>query len=219
MILFRVLLGLLLFGIPSTQVVNVKLAQKTMDVSVLIRMKQYQINKDGTIERGLGGCSGTYVSGHTVLTAAHCFDLPTTDTWVRGTDNVSHRATLLKLDAGLDLALLDVSGVKDHKFAVIAKGVKVGEHVTNVGSPFRFEFLVSEGIVSAFGFKDKHFKSTYMITTAMINAGSSGGGAFNINGELLGVNTMSVGFFGWTGISMAVDLPSIHTFMGGLLWL
>jgi S1-C subfamily serine protease len=120
---------------------------------------------------------------------------------------------LVKLDPEHDLALLKVQNVKNHSYAKIAKSARVGEQIINVGSPIIFEFLVSEGIVAALHFKDKTFKSTYLITTAMINPGSSGGGAFNAAGELVGVNTMSVGMFGWTGISMAVDIESIKGFL------
>ncbi len=82
-----------------------------------------------------------------------------------------------------------------------------------MGSPLIFEFVVSEGVVAAVNFTTRGYGSTYIITTAMINPGSSGGGAFNSKGELIGVNTMSTGMFGWTGISLAVSLKDIRQLM------
>ncbi len=196
---------------PHTQVLNQDQVAKLMDVSVVIRAKEDVATSEGSQIR-MAGCSGTFINGNTVLTAAHCFESRPLLIWVRGPKGGSHRAALLKCDFKHDLALLTVLGPK-HVSAKLAKSVRKGEAVYNVGSPLMFEFLVSEGLVSALKFKTKEFTSTYMITTAMINPGSSGGGAFNEKGELIGVNTMSLGIFGWTGISMAVDLASIKEFL------
>lgn len=200
---------------PHTQVLSIKQADKVLDVSVLLRVKQYSLDDDTlAIKRGMAGCSGTFVSPTEVLTAAHCFSRPTTDVWVRGTDHVSHRANIAFLDPEHDLALLKVVKLKTHAYAKIADKARVGERVINVGSPFSLEFLVSEGIVASLRVKSDNFKSLYTITTAMINPGSSGGGAFNSDGELIGVNTMSMGGpFGWAGISMAVDIETIKGFL------
>lgn len=204
-----------LLFMPHTQVLSIKQSDQVLDVSVLIRAKQYTLDDETLkIKRGMAGCSGTYVSGDTILTAAHCFGRPTTDIWVRDPHVLwGFRAQLVKLDPEHDLALLKVSNMAKHPYAKLAKSARIGEQVVNVGSPIMFEFLVSEGIVAALHFKDKQFKSTYTITTAMVNPGSSGGGAFNAAGELVGVNTMSIGMFGWTGISMAVDIESIRGFL------
>lgn len=201
--------------LPHTQVLSIKQADSVLDVSVLVRAKQYEMDDKFKIKRGMGGCSGTFISGTEVLTAAHCFGRPTTDVWVRDPRvEWGFRAHIVKLDPEHDLALLKVEKMANHPYAKIAKAVRVGEQVINVGSPYRFEFLVSEGIVARLNFKTKEFKSGYTITTAMINSGSSGGGAFNSRGELIGVNTMSMGAFGWTGISLAVNIESMAAFLG-----
>jgi S1-C subfamily serine protease len=100
----------------------------------------------------------------------------------------------------------------------------VGASLIVVGSPFSLEFLVSEGIVALSHRKDHEFHGTYIIHTAMINSGSSGGGLFNPAGELVGVNTMTMGGpFGWNGISMAVDIKTVREFLRPksepLLWI
>lgn len=201
---------------PTTQVLTVKQASRALSVSVLLRAKQYTVDDGFKIRHGMSGCSGTFVAGNKVLTAAHCFSRPTTDIWIRGTDKISFRAVLSKLDPEHDLALVEVKGVTNHPFSKVAEKVIVGEQVVNVGSPFDFEFLISEGVVAATGYMSKPLKSRYVIHTGMINPGSSGGGAFNARGQLIGVNTMSVGLFGWSGISLAVSAGDIKEFLAGV---
>lgn len=200
---------------PQTQVVPIRLADNVLDVSVVIHMKEYIKMPDGTEKLGRFGCSGTYVSEDEILTAAHCFEYPLESVYIRGIDKVSHKVMVKKIDKDHDLALLYVPDLEeDHLFVKLAKKAYVGEQVVSVGSPFSLEFLVSEGVVASLDVKDSDFKSHYMIHTGMINPGSSGGGAFNDGGELLGVNTMSMGGpFGWAGISMAVSTNDIRRFL------
>ncbi len=207
------LLGSMLLSLftPQTAVLDQTRVQQLMDVSVVIHAKEEVATAEGP-KLAMIGCSGTFVTGDTVLTAAHCFQNTPMVIWVRGPKGGSHRAALLKCDFSHDLALLSVTGPK-HVSAKLSKVPQRGEAVYSMGSPIMFEFLLSEGIVSALNFKTKGYKSAYTIHTGMINPGSSGGGLFDINGNLVGVNTMSVGMFGWTGISMAVSAEDIKDFL------
>jgi serine protease Do len=218
------LLATLLIGtivLSSSSCVNAKfnyekVANKALEASVLIRMKAKIKDKQGKEHILEGGCSGTFVSKDEILSAAHCFDtLPLTNIWVRDTSGKSYSAELIKLDVKHDLGLLRVPGLH-HKHVKLGKHLTVGEEIINVGSPYFLEFLVSHGIVSAIHVEVEGFKSLYTITDAAINPGSSGGGVFNSSGELVGVNTMSLGGFGdgWSGISFAVSIENVHHFLG-----
>ncbi len=166
---------------------------------------------------GMIGCSGTFITPFTVLTAAHCFPDTSVGLWIRDYDHHSFEAKLIKLNPGHDLALLAIvipATTKPHHYAILAASATVGESVLNVGSPLGLEFLVSDGIVSSVNVVLKPFLSKYMLTTAMINSGSSGGGAFNDQGELIGVNTMTIGgMFSWAGISAAVSIEDVREFL------
>ncbi len=206
---------LLTLFMPQTQELSLLQAGKVLKTSVLIKAKIWAIDDETQeIKRGLIGCSGTYITPTHVLTAAHCFMMPTTEIWVRGYNEKSLEAKLIKVAPEHDLALLAITSKKPHAFAKVAKSVRLGEQVISVGSPIRLEFALSEGIVSVLNVVSKPFLSKYLIHTAMINGGSSGGGAFNKDGELLGVNTMTMGgMFGWAGISMAVSIEDIRGFL------
>ncbi len=211
------LVVLAFFFVPQRQSVDITQMQYLMDVSCLIRAKVTVSTPEGP-KKGLIGCSGTYIGPDTVLTAAHCFEIKPTAIWVRGpSSDGSHRAHIVKIQFPKDLALLHIDG-PEHLYVKLAlTNPHKGDKIVNVGSPRSFEFLLSEGIVAGLRQKVKEMglSGTHIITTAMINPGSSGGGAFNDKGELVGVNNLSMGLFGWTGISLAVDLDTIKAFLGG----
>jgi len=179
--------------------------EKDMAASVLLHMK-WQTDKGFAY----GGCSGTYILPDVILTAAHCVESPQTNLWAKGiNDHFGYPVHLIAWDKRLDLALLQ-SPYK-HYYIHIGKVPKRKSYVLNIGNPEGFDFVPSEGIVSIpdYSYGKQHF----LITTAMANPGSSGGGAFDKNGRLIGVNTMIIGIFGWTGITMAVNTESINQFL------
>ena len=96
-----------------------------------------------------------------------------------------------------------------------ADSLKIGQLVIAVGNPMGLNHTVTQGIISALG-RD-HFgnrRSTYSIenfiqTDAAINPGNSGGGLYNLNGSLIGINTLiattSGGFQGY-GFAIPIDI-------------
>lgn len=128
---------------------------------------------------------------------------------VRLPDRSELKAELVGADPRTDVALLKIEGtglptVKLGK----SDSLKAGEWVLAIGSPFGFDHTVTAGIVSATG---RNLPSEsyvpFIQTDVAINPGNSGGPLFNLQGEVIGINsqifTRSGGFM---GLSFAIPI-------------
>ncbi len=100
-------------------------------------------------------------------------------------------ATVIGTDPKTDIALLKIKANKSFPFVELAKNeVKVGDWVMAVGNPFGLGGTVTSGIVSARGRDIGNGPyDDFIQIDASINHGNSGGPAFNLSGEVIGVNT------------------------------
>jgi serine protease Do len=136
--------------------------------------------------------SGFFIdgSGH-IVTNNHVID-DADKIIVRTTDGKRYVAKLVGRDTKTDLALLKISG--DHEFPHVAWGnsdqTQVGDWILAIGNPFGLGGTVTAGIVSARG---RDIRSgpydDYLQIDAPINAGNSGGPLFDMNGQVVGINT------------------------------
>jgi serine protease Do len=131
---------------------------------------------------------------------------------VRLASGGEHDAKLVGRDAYTDLALIRIDGKKLHpaQFAD-SHSVRPGDAVLAVGNPLGFENSISTGIVSASRkgpFRiDGRTMGDMIQTDAAINQGNSGGGLFNAEGKLIGINTAIItprGGSGNIGIGFAI---------------
>jgi serine protease Do len=123
-------------------------------------------------------------------------------------DGTKLPATLVGKDSKADLALLRVHSDKPLKAVAFGNSEKLrlGEWVIAIGNPFSLGGTVTAGIVSA---RNRDINSgpydNYIQTDAAINRGNSGGPLFNLNGEVIGVNTAIISPSGGSiGIGFAV---------------
>ena len=100
-------------------------------------------------------------------------------------------AEIIGTDRNTDLALLKVESDEPLKFVNWgdSEEARVGDWVMAMGNPLGQGFSVSAGIVSARGRALSGSYDDYIQTDAAINRGNSGGPLFNMNGEVIGVNT------------------------------
>jgi len=100
-------------------------------------------------------------------------------------------ARLVGTDPATDIALLKVEPDSDLPFVPWgnSEAARVGDWVLAVGNPLGQGFSVSAGIISARGRALQGNYDDYIQTDAAINRGNSGGPLFNMEGQVIGVNT------------------------------
>ncbi|MBS1202979.1 MAG: serine peptidase [Chromatiaceae bacterium] len=128
---------------------------------------------------------------------------------VRTSDRREFVATLVGTDKRSDIALLkvDAEGLPTAHIGS-AKGLQVGEWVLAIGSPFGFEHSATAGIVSAMGrsLPSENY-IPFIQTDVAINPGNSGGPLFNLDGEVVGVNSQIYSRTGgFMGLSFAIPI-------------
>lgn len=129
--------------------------------------------------------SAVAISDHELLTNCHVVKDAPMVALVRQGDKQAARVTSANPDA--DRCILTVLGtlptwVKVRPYA----DVKVGEHAYTIGTPKGLELTLAEGIVSS---KRSADGTRYIQTSAPISPGSSGGGLFDAQGNLIGITT------------------------------
>lgn len=162
--------------------------------------------------------SGVFISpnGH-ILTCDHLFNLPYTIESVSVETNSGwvYPAILLREDKKRDLALIKVEE-KNTNYAKIARpgDAVVGQEVVAVGAPLGLSGSVTTGVISATNRDNINYDMIQM--SAPINPGNSGGPLFNLKGEIVGINVMTLSAMPlplWSGIGFSVSASEINRFL------
>ncbi|MEZ5558350.1 MAG: DegQ family serine endoprotease [Pseudomonadales bacterium] len=131
---------------------------------------------------------------------------------VRFNDRRELSAELVGADPRSDLALIkvDADDLPTVKLGH-SEDLKVGEWVLAIGSPFGFDYSVTAGIVSAKGrslpTEQQENYVPYIQTDVAINPGNSGGPLFNLDGEVVGINSQIYSNSGgFMGVSFAIPI-------------
>ena len=128
---------------------------------------------------------------------------------VRLSDRREIDAELIGRDERSDLALLKIEA-KELPVVKLgsSKKLKPGEWVLAIGSPFGFDYSVTAGIVSAKGRSlPRENYVPFIQTDVAINPGNSGGPLFNLDGEVVGINSQIYSRTGgYMGVSFAIPI-------------
>ncbi|MBU6442273.1 MAG: Do family serine endopeptidase [Alphaproteobacteria bacterium] len=151
--------------------------------------------------------SGYIVTNNHVVTDA-------TKITIKLKDGRQYTARLIGTDPATDIALLKIDADKPLPTVEFAndRNVRVGDWVIAVGNPFGLSNTVTAGIVSSIGRNVGNGAYTdYLQIDAPINRGNSGGPTFDIEGKVIGMNTMIYSPSGGSvGIGFAIPSSTIH---------
>ena len=142
------------------------------------------------------------------------------DVFVRVNGEKNIKAKVIGADPGMDLAVLQIES--DQKFTPVKFGdsdtARIGDWVIAIGNPFGLGGTVTAGIISA---RNRSIGLSryedYIQTDASINQGNSGGPLFNMNGDVVGINTAILGQSGSIGIGFAIPSNSAQKVINQLI--
>ena len=135
-------------------------------------------------------------------------------------DGDTFEAELLGRDPSTDLALLKIDAGRDLPFVPFgdSDAAEVGDWVMAIGNPFGYGGSVAAGIISARNRNINHGAyDDFIQTDVAINRGNSGGPLFNMDGEVIGVNTAIISPTGGSvGISFSISADLAESVIGQL---
>jgi serine protease Do len=143
-----------------------------------------------------------------VVTNNHVIDGATKIQITFDNDDTKYTAKLIGTDQRTDVALLKIDSTKTFPFVKFSKkSPRVGDWALAVGNPFGLGGTVTAGIVSALARDIGSGPYDYMQIDAAVNRGNSGGPTFNLDGEVIGVNTAIFSPSGGN-VGIAFDIPA-----------
>ena len=155
--------------------------------------------------------SGFILKNNYILTNFHVVE-DATDVVVSLSDRREFKAEVVGVDPLSDLAVLEVDG-NDLPAVNVGNSDKlnVGDWVIAIGSPFSFDFSVTAGIVSAKGrsIQNNNIGNyvPFLQTDVAINPGNSGGPLFNLDGDVVGINSQIYSRSGgYQGLAFAIPI-------------
>ena len=142
------------------------------------------------------------------------------DVYVRVNGEKNIKAKVIGADPGMDLAVLQIES--DQIFTPVKFGdsdtARIGDWVIAIGNPFGLGGTVTAGIISA---RNRSIGLSryedYIQTDASINQGNSGGPLFNMDGDVVGINTAILGQSGSIGIGFAIPSNSAQKVINQLI--
>jgi len=142
------------------------------------------------------------------------------DIIVRVNGDQEFKAKVLGADPLMDIAVLQLE--TDQKFTPVAFGdsdkARIGDWVIAIGNPFGLGGTVTSGIISA---RNRSIGLSryedFIQTDASINSGNSGGPLFDMEGNVIGINTAILGRNGSIGIGFSIPSNSAKTIIDQLI--
>lgn len=215
-------------GLPSVvSVTNISVQEVQNYFGQFGRNGRSQVQLQETTSCGSGVIIYMNDSNLYIVTNYHVVEDATTLS-ITFVDDQTYEAELCGYDETMDIALLKVSidtisSDTLSQISVVSIGdsseLVVGEQVVAIGNALGYGQSVTTGIISALDrtISTDTGNSTYIQTDAAINPGNSGGALFNMNGELIGINTAKVSSTGVEGMGYAIPITQVLDLIESLM--
>jgi len=171
----------------------------------------------------VGTGSGVIVSpdGY-IITNYHVIE-NSTEVIVTKNDNKEYEAEIIGFDEINDIAILKIDADENHDYIFFGDSDSslIGEWVLAVGNPYNLNSTVTAGIISSKSRDLNEYdqkNQSFIQTDAAVNFGNSGGALVNIQGELIGINTLIQSMTGgYVGYSFAVPSNTVRKIFEDIL--
>ncbi len=167
-------------------------------------------------KKKVGTGSGVIVSPDGYIITNHHVIENSSEVIVTTNDNKEYEAEIIGFDEVTDIAVLKIkSDINlDYIFFGDSDSTLIGEWVLAVGNPYNLNSTVTAGIVSSKSRDLNEYdqkNQSFIQTDAAVNFGNSGGALVNIQGELIGINTLIQSMTGgYVGYSFAVPSNTVR---------
>ena len=171
----------------------------------------------------VGTGSGVIISPDGYITTNYHVIENSTEVIVTTNDNREYEAEIIGFDEVTDIAVLkiDTDSDLDYIFFGDSDSTLIGEWVLAVGNPYNLNSTVTAGIISSKSRDLNEFdqkNQSFIQTDAAVNFGNSGGALVNIQGELIGINTLIQSMTGgYVGYSFAVPSNTVRKIFEDIL--
>lgn len=163
----------------------------------------------------IGEGTGIIISedGYIVTNSHVVSDDLESNVWITKKSGKVYSAVVVGVDARTDLAVLWCKDAEDWKYAEFADSeqLKVGQEVVAIGSPGGSEYSssITRGVISALNRLLSGTAGEYIQTDTAINPGNSGGPLANLNGQVIGINTIKFVDTEYEGMGFAIPSKKI----------
>ena len=195
-----------------------EVVQMVRDSVVVIQAKIVSYDVFGRPTESTGAGSGVIIHEDGYILTCHHVIESASEVYVTLSDGESvYAASAVGSDEASDLAVLKIQPKEDQPLTAAKHGksgyLVVGERVVAIGNPLgTLGGTVTDGIISATEriITTENGTMTLLQTNAAINSGNSGGGLFNLKGELIGIVNAKYAASGVEGLAFAIPIDSAY---------
>lgn len=194
----------------SNKVSNIVSKVSPSVVAIIGKLKESSSEYNEETDNLVFGTGVIYRSNGFIITNAHV--VKDMDTIVVVLSNSkAYKARLKAIDESLDLAVIkiDKGGLQPAVFGD-ASSIAVGQEVVAIGTPLSFSFRNSatKGIISGMN-RSTDGEYRFIQSDAAINGGNSGGPLVNMNGQVIGINSVKLSGYGVEGLNFSIPVDTV----------